>query len=536
MLPKRSLFGALLCALAALVLLPALASATVYCVNSSDPSCQTPAATIAAGLLAAETHAGADTVLVGPGNYTLPDKPNAAEVSYNNTNVGNTIDLRGAGDATHLTMGGTVEDETGVYLVAPEGSMVERMSLTIPANVDIPADHAFAIGGGAVGRELSVNGPASSNVQGIELFSHAALERSTVDLPVDASPSNTAIVATSGDATVRDSFLRADTGLNTSGNVFTLERSTIDARTGSHTDGGTLNVRDSLIELGSRSFAVGINLANDNMGALTLTAEIEGSTIVGGGEESVGVRVQANDNKETALGTISSTVISGPQTPVQVRADNERTAIVKASYSNFDQSAVAVIPNMDGSGKEGIAHYEPSEITNLAPDFADPASGNFHLAAGSALIDRGDPVAPVAGETDIDGQARAMSAGVCPPVPVRRDIGADEFVPGGGAGECSSPTRPNTSVRARHRFVTAKKRVKVRLRLSATEAGSTFLCKVDRGKLHACKASFPVWLKLGRHTITVTAVDAAGNTDPSPAVFKVRVVAKPKPKHLHHSP
>jgi len=59
------------------------------------------------------------------------------------------------------------------------------------------------------------------------------------------------------------------------------------------------------------------------------------------------------------------------------------------------------------------------------PLFADLASGDYHLSAGSPCIDTGDPqYVPYAGQTDCDNEPRVMG--------LRADMGADEFT--------SSPT------------------------------------------------------------------------------------------------
>ncbi len=63
-----------------------------------------------------------------------------------------------------------------------------------------------------------------------------------------------------------------------------------------------------------------------------------------------------------------------------------------------------------------------------------------------------------------------------------------------------------------------------KLALSASEAGSSFQCKLDRKPFTVCTAKFKAKkLKPGQHVLVVKAVDAAGNADPAPAkrVFKV---------------
>ena len=64
-----------------------------------------------------------------------------------------------------------------------------------------------------------------------------------------------------------------------------------------------------------------------------------------------------------------------------------------------------------------------------------------------------------------------------------------------------------------------------KLKFSSTEPGSTFTCKLDRKKARTCKSPKRYRnLHDGRHKVIVTAIDADGNADPTPARvrFKVR--------------
>jgi len=73
------------------------------------------------------------------------------------------------------------------------------------------------------------------------------------------------------------------------------------------------------------------------------------------------------------------------------------------------------------------------------PMFVNPAADDYHLAAGSPMIDMGNTVAPAPGTLDMDGDDRALSvAAQCATPPAgRRDIGADEFVTA-----CPPPVTP----------------------------------------------------------------------------------------------
>jgi len=76
---------------------------------------------------------------------------------------------------------------------------------------------------------------------------------------------------------------------------------------------------------------------------------------------------------------------------------------------------------------------------------------------------------------------------------------------------------PRKLVRTRHRTA------RFFFRFRSSEAGSTFVCKVDRGLLRFCGRRFVIRAKVGRHTVRVRARDQAGNVDATPAVFRFRV-------------
>jgi hypothetical protein len=61
----------------------------------------------------------------------------------------------------------------------------------------------------------------------------------------------------------------------------------------------------------------------------------------------------------------------------------------------------------------------------------------------------------------------------------------------------------------------------------ASEPGATFACTLDGGAPEACTSRWTYrGLKRGRHTFSVAATDAAGNTDPTPAISNFKVKRK----------
>jgi hypothetical protein len=109
-------------------------------------------------------------------------------------------------------------------------------------------------------------------------------------------------------------------------------------------------------------------------------------------------------------------------------------------------------------GGNGCAAFQ----TTAAPGFVNPATDDYHLAPGSAMIDMGDPAAPAPGVLDIDGSDRETDGngdGVA-----RRDIGADETAavppapPGSGQPSTPAPAKPKCKKRKKKRVAGAAKK------------------------------------------------------------------------------
>jgi hypothetical protein len=71
-------------------------------------------------------------------------------------------------------------------------------------------------------------------------------------------------------------------------------------------------------------------------------------------------------------------------------------------------------------------------------------------------------------------------------------------------------------------FATAKRR-RVTASFASNESGSSFRCKLDGGPFKPCRSPRAYTVRLGRHTIRVYAIDAAGNRDRTPALLSFRV-------------
>lgn len=152
----------------------------------------------------------------------------------------------------------------------------------------------------------------------------------------------------------------------------------------------------------------------------------------------------------------------------------------------------------------------PGAGTNILepPLLADPAAGDFHQLAGSPTIDRG-AAEPLLGAFDLDRQARTDGG-----VP---DIGADEF-----------QVDPETRITKgpKKKLKTRAKKAAVKIKFTADEATSGFLCSLDGKTSSECSSPFRKKVKSGKHRFEVTAVDLAGNVDATPATHRWKVKRK----------
>jgi hypothetical protein len=99
--------------------------------------------------------------------------------------------------------------------------------------------------------------------------------------------------------------------------------------------------------------------------------------------------------------------------------------------------------------------------------------------------------------------------------------GAVQALQGGGGGGGDS-TAPNVKITKGPSGVVHGHKVKIKFK--ADDPSATFACKLDSRKYKTCTS--PVKYKRldsGRHKVRISATDAAGNTDQSPAKFVFKV-------------
>jgi Ca2+-binding RTX toxin-like protein len=86
----------------------------------------------------------------------------------------------------------------------------------------------------------------------------------------------------------------------------------------------------------------------------------------------------------------------------------------------------------------------------------------------------------------------------------------------------TSPPRTRLLSHPARVLFTSKRRRQVVFRFAA-EPGARFRCRLDRRAYAACASPRAFSLRRGRHVISIVAVDHAGNADPTPARFVLRI-------------
>lgn len=267
----------------------------------------------------------------------------------------------------------------------------------------------------------------------------------------------------------------------------------------------------------------------------TLIFTVRHTTIVDtGGADNPAVDVGDTGSPQagTVNAVIADTIIAGNEDPLKCDSPMSTTSLTMR-YSYFFHSA-SVNGNCSLPTTQTLDAYDPMVGP---PQFT--AAGDYHLPLDSPAIDRGDPLTVTLPTEDFDGAPRPVdgnSDGVA-----RRDIGAYEYQPPvapsgqdglplsaqpqASAGEDVKP--PQTTI-VKGPSLPQLVKGKAKFRFRSSEAGSVFVCRLDRGKALPCRSPKRyAGLGPGKHKFKVWAVDAAGNRDPTPAKRKFSVPAPP---------
>jgi hypothetical protein len=318
------------------------------------------------------------------------------------------------------------------------------------------------------------------------------------------------------------------------GGIDTVGKLTV---TQSTLSGNTVDATGSTSNLGRgggiatfNAAAVSVTLDRSTVAGNTVTVGAPVSTASTGGILSQGPSL-----------TVTSSTISGNSAAQYANLQaNATSRTIKNTIVSNPLGGGANCPSFINSGSQGFniddgtscGFTQPGDQQSTDPMLDAGIANNggptltLALLAGSPAIDQGITSGCVA--TDQRGLARPSDFGSIPNAAGGdgTDVGAFEMQGGSPVLLCLPVTTPldtsppETSVSARIR----KRKRKASFTFGASEVGSSFMCKLDKRAFAPC--SPPVTfkhLRFGKHSFAVEAIDAAGNVDPTPAIFKFKL-------------
>jgi hypothetical protein len=423
----RILLPAAATALVALAL-PAMASATDYCVHTSCGGTHVDSIEKAFGEAAMADDA--DRVFLGDGVYTAQT---SLGFSYGGSGP---IELVGAGQQSTVL---TAPPGNGAVLTLQGGAGTSVHDLTIKLPEYANGQGLYTLND-ARRIQVTEDSAQSHPREGVRLIWGGTLEDSVVTLPRDDS-NTTAVSFGAGGGTIRRSTINAATGVLSWYGDSTIEGSWV---TGTDYAVRALNkvtnIRSSWIRMAG---LYGTGIRADTQAAST-TVNADGVTVTTQPAPDV-VGVGATTSlapAQSAQVNLTNSIVRGGGAPLWAGATGPGEATVAASYSDYD-------PTFNNtSGDKARARIIEANVSNVG-DEGFVAGLAHRLLPTSNLIDAGDPATPQGLDFDdnplvADGNGDGIA---------RRDLGAFELQPepvdgggqAGGGGPAADITAPLVS-------------------------------------------------------------------------------------------
>jgi uncharacterized delta-60 repeat protein len=451
-------------------------------------------------------------------------------------------------DGKIVAVGGVGEFALARY--NPDGSLDTSFSEDGKQTTAFGGTGAFGSSAGARGVALQSDGKII--VVGGDASGDFALARYNPDGSLDTSFSDDGLQITEFDGF--DSA--ASVVLQPDGKIVAAGRTNDDFAVARYNSDGTLDTTFSGDGLQVTSFG---GASRFDAGAQGVALQPDGKiVVVGGGSGAVDDDFAlARYNPDGSLDTTFSD--DGKQTTDFTRADSARGValqpdgkiVVVGDSSAGDDFALARY-NPDGSldttfsddGKQttDFGNADSANGVALQPDGKILAVGSSSVPGGDSALARYNPDGSLdtsfSGDgkqiTDLGGDGSANAVALQPDgMAVVAGSGRGEDSPDfalaryeGGSGPPVDTTPPQTSITAGPTDGSTSSDRTPTFEFTSSEPGSMFRCRIDGGGQFGCESPFTTSvLADGRHTFSVAATDAAGNTDPTPATrtFTVRV-------------
>lgn len=411
--------GTVLAAVLSTFVLTATASADSYCVAPAG-GCDHSASSLADALTQAATHAGEDAISLGAATYTEDG------LTYN------------PADNAKVTIAGVSQDATTISPLTSAnssitlhgaGGPVDLADLTVVTGTHTSNTAIELNQGGSLSRVQVLSGTGATGPNGLSAQATTSVSASRIVVT-----GNGECIAVTGAATVLnvlDSTLaNCSSGINTAaGRTYAQRLRITDVVVGFEIAGSsnaTANLDDSIVVMrSSAGFGAGISQFGSASGTLYLNQD----TIIGVGSGN-GARSGNHASTGAANVHVYDSIIRGFSDPLNVDSDSvSHPAFLDGDFVDYD----------------GTPSVTPTHPFTADPLFVDAAHGDYHLQAGSPLIDQDPfPIDTAGGEsaTDLDGSVRIING--------KRDLGAFErpLMPAAVTGDATGVTQTSATVPA----------------------------------------------------------------------------------------
>lgn len=228
--------------------------------------------------------------------------------------------------------------------------------------------------------------------------------------------------------------------------------------------------------------------------------------------------VMASEEGDYDIRKIPAALTGSPlTTSTGIADDNEQLAYEPTVSPDGSQVAFMQVPTATPLDPFDI-YVVSIEGGTPTPLFDSPGSERdpSYSPDGTKMAFSVDGVAMI-GNADGSGEPQPLDVGGV-------EAGAFEWAVKAKAAATAGGQAPNGRIRKHPRKRTTKRRA--RFAFTSNQPGSHFVCKLDRRRFRPCKSPFVRRLTPGRHTFRLRAINGAGVPDPTPAVFRWRILPR----------